>query len=38
VWIVLRDTQANKKAGLPAESQRRVAAIAQKFMAQMGLV
>jgi hypothetical protein len=38
LWVVLRDPQANKRASLSAETQQRLAAIADKFVTQMGLV
>jgi hypothetical protein len=38
LWIVLRDTRAEKRAALPPETQRRVSEIAGKFVEHMGFV
>jgi hypothetical protein len=38
LWIVLRDTHAEKRAALPPETQRRVSEIAGKFVEHMGFV
>jgi hypothetical protein len=38
LWIVLRDTRAGKKVGLPPESQARITEIASTFVERMGLL
>jgi hypothetical protein len=37
LWIVLRDSQSQKGAGLPPEAQQRVAAVAAQFVKRMSL-